>query len=110
MAYLQISSIISILIHFLGGGGYCRRMRGHQDTTYYNNFYAYKKAHPFGARHYAASHGWHSSGAYVVETNILQYDPEEDKWIHVGDMSQVRGFHAVGVVDWKLMKEFCSVM
>ena len=110
MAYLQISSIISILIHFLGGGGYCRRMRGHQDTTYYNNFYANKKAHPFGARHYAASHGWHPSGAYVVETNILQYDPEEDRWIHVGDMSQVRGFHAVGVVDWKLMKEFCSVM
>ena len=38
---------------------------------------------------------------------ILQYMPDEEKWIQAGNMLNTREWHSVGLVDWQMVKHFC---
>ena len=38
---------------------------------------------------------------------ILQYMPDEEKWIQAGNMLKTREWHSVGLVDWQMVKHFC---
>ena len=38
---------------------------------------------------------------------ILQYMPDEEKWIQAGNMLKTREWHSVGLVDWQMVKQFC---
>ena len=53
---------------------------------------------------YFYSGGYDGSSA---RNNILEYDPETDKWTEVGTMREARYRHAVSVVDLRNYADYC---
>ena len=49
------------------------------------------------------------AGGYTSDANlILEYDPEEDSMVTVGQMTQTRGYHAVSVVQAQDFSVWCK--
>ena len=50
------------------------------------------------------------AGGYDNDGNsddILEYDPEEDSMVHVGQMTQARSYHAISVVQAQDYTKWC---
>ena len=50
--------------------------------------------------------GW-DNDAHTYQSDILTWDPELSSWSKVGDMAVARSGHAVTVVDYDVISQYC---
>ena len=67
-------------------------------------------------RHQYWDHDYSISGGYYTNDqdygqsvdDIVEYDPETGQWKEVGRMLEKRDGHAMAVVDWNEIKQYCK--
>ena len=49
-----------------------------------------------------------SDGTWTYYDDVLEYDEEKQEWNKIGSMSTTRESHAVTVVNYNSIKDFCN--
>ena len=63
--------------------------------------------------HIAGGYGdiYHSGGYYIGSgyyNDVLEYDEEEQAWKKIGEMTLKRTQHAVSVINYNSIKDYCT--
>ena len=52
--------------------------------------------------------GYADDGSAYFSDEVLQYNVTSQTWIQVAKLEQARDFHAMTVVDWTQISDYCN--